>query len=370
MGTKKMKNINVTKSFLPPIREYKKYIEMIWSSGQMTNQGQLLENLERKLKNYLEVTNLHFVTNGTIAIQISLDSLNIKEGEIITTPFSYVATTSAILWERCTPIYVDIDPNTLCIDASKIENAITKNTKAILAVHVFGIPCDVKKIEKIARKYDLKVIYDGAHAFGVKYKNKSLLSYGDISTCSFHATKLFHTIEGGCIITKDEKTNKKIELTKRFGHDGDNHYCLGINAKVSEFQAAMGLCNLKYTNKIIKSRKKIFNLYNKLLLDITKKIVISNKIKYNYSYYPIILKSESELLGLIKKLNKNNIYPRRYFYPSLNTLPYLNNRKSCAISEDISSRVLCLPIHDKLRNDDVKLICKIIKNYLNSNKPC
>lgn len=226
-------NVYVTKTFLPPIKEYKKYLDKIWSSNQLTNQGPLLQELEIKLKRYVGVNNLHLVSNGTMALQIALNALDINEGEIITTPFSYVATVSAILWEKCTPVFVDIETDTFCIDADKIEKAISKKTKAILAVHVFGYPCNVKKIEAIAKKHRLKVIYDGAHAFGAKYEGKSLLSYGDISICSFHSTKLFHTIEGGCVIAKDKKVSDKVELTKRFGHDNNDHKCLGINAKAS-----------------------------------------------------------------------------------------------------------------------------------------
>ena len=262
---KEIKNIYVAKSFLPPIEDYQKYLRKIWETGQLTNQGPFLKEFEKKIKNYLNVKNFHFLSNGTIALQIALDSLGIQEGEIITTPFSYVATTSAILWQRCTPVFVDIEPNNFCIDPNKIEAAITKKTKAILAVHVFGYACDVEKIEKIAKKHNLKVIYDGAHAFGVKYKGKSLLDFGDISTCSFHATKLFHTIEGGACIIKNLKISNKLELARRFGHDGDIHKQLGINAKNSEFHTAMGLCNLKHIGKIIKERKKISSLYDKSL---------------------------------------------------------------------------------------------------------
>ncbi|KKR22185.1 MAG: DegT/DnrJ/EryC1/StrS aminotransferase [Candidatus Moranbacteria bacterium GW2011_GWA2_39_41] len=359
-----MKDIYVTKSFLPPLRKYQKYLDNIWEGGQMTNQGPLLESLEDRLLDYLGVKNINVVANGTIALQLALSALEIDTGEIITTPFSYVATTSAILWERCTPIFVDINPDNFCIDANKIEGAITKNTKAILAVHVFGFPCNIEKIEEIAKKHKLKVIYDAAHAFGVKYKGKSLLSYGDISTCSFHATKLFNTIEGGCIVAKDNGISKKLDLIKRFGHNDDNHVYLGINAKLSEFQAAMGLCNLDYIDKIIESRKKIANTYDQLLVDIIKKIKIPNEVEYNYAYYPIVLKDEYETLGLIKKLKEKGIYPRRYFHPSLNTLPYLNHHQSCPISEDISSRILCLPMFYGLGIEDSRKICKVINKYL------
>lgn len=358
------KIITVTKSFLPPIKEYNNYLKKIWSNGHLTNQGPLLKELEKKLENYLQVSNFHFLSNGTMALQLALDSLDIKEGEVITTPFSYVATLSSILWQRCTPIFVDIESENFCIDVNKIERAITPKTKAILAVHVFGYACNIEKISKIANKQKLKVIYDGAHAFGVKYKGKSLLNQGDISTCSFHATKLFHTIEGGTCIVKDKKISDKLELMKRFGHEGDKYLQLGINAKNSEFHAAMGLCNLKYVDKIIKERKKISNLYDLLLEGKISRPSLQKDLEYNYSYYPVIFENEKQLLAVLKALKKENIYPRRYFHPSLNTLPYLKKKQSCPISEDISKRIACLPLFVGLKNENIKKITNIIKNNI------
>jgi dTDP-4-amino-4,6-dideoxygalactose transaminase len=356
----------VTRSFLPPKEEYQKYLDKIWDSNQLTNHGQFVQKLENKLKKQLVVDNLQLVTNGTVALQLALNSLNITSGEIITTPFSYVASVSAILWERCTPIFVDIEANTFCIDADKIEEAITKKTKAILAVHVFGYPCDVEKIEKIAKKHRLKVIYDGAHVFGAKYKGKSLLSYGDVSTCSFHATKLFHTIEGGCVIAKDKKVNEKIDLTKRFGHNFDKHLCLGLNAKTSEFNAAMGLCNLKYFKNILMNRKKIIDSYDKLLQGIVQRPLEPKELEYNHSYYPVVFRDETMALRVMKALEFDNIFPRRYFFPSLNTLPYLKKNQRCPISEDISKRILCLPIYVGLEDKNIKKICEIIKRNVSN----
>lgn len=353
--------INVTKTFLPPREEYEKYLDKIWESGWLTNQGPMVLEFEEKTRKYLNVPNFHFVSNGTIALQVALSALDITEGEIITTPFSYVATTSAILWERCKPVYVDIKENTLCIDADKIEAAITKDTKAILAVHVFGFPCDVEKIEAIAKKHNIKVIYDAAHAFGVTYKGKSLLSYGDISTCSFHATKLLHTIEGGCVIAKDKTISDKLELRKRFGHTGDEHFMLGVNAKASEFHAAMGLCNLKYVGQLLKERRAIHEQYMDLLdhKNITVP-VIRNKDEHNYAYFPVLLKNHSKLQNVIKTLNEENIFPRRYFYPSLNDLPYVNEAEKCPISENVADRILCLPFYVGLSSDNVQTITKLI----------
>ena len=354
-----MQKINVTKTFLPPLEDYEKYLRKIWSNAYLTNQGPLLEEFEKKTKKYLGVDNFHFVSNGTIALQIALHSLGITEGEIITTPFTYVATTSAILWERCDPVFVDIEPETFCIDPSKIEAAITPRTRAIIAVHVFGQPCDVDAINEIAQKHNLKVIYDAAHAFGVRYKNKSLLDYGDVSTCSFHATKVFHTIEGGCVIAHGLKEHNTLELVKRFGHEGDTHKQLGINAKSSEFQAAMGLCNLRYVDENIRKRQSAYELYNKLIdSENIKTPSVSKDVQYNYSYYPVLFKTEKLLLQTLKKMNDKNIYPRRYFYPSLNDLPYIRSSQSCPVSEDIARRILCLPLFVDMQD---KIIHKIVK---------
>ena len=353
--------INVTKSFLPPINEYFDYVQKVWDSGILTNQGPLLRELEDRLKGYLSVKNIQYVSNGTVALNLAINSLDIKDGEIITTPFSFVATTTSILWERCIPVFVDIDKNTLCIDVKKIEEAITDKTKAILAVHVFGYPCDVDAIELIAKKHNVKVIYDAAHAFGSVYKNKSLLDFGDVSTCSFHATKLFHTVEGGACVVRDEDVNKKLDLIKRFGFDKEDYQYVGINAKNSEIHAAMGLSNIKYIDHIIKDRKRVCKLYDKLLGDCIGRPMIPNNFQYNYAYYPAIFNSENELLGVLIALNKQDIFPRRYFYPSLNKLPYLDKKFDCPISEDISKRIVCLPLYVGLEEKDITKICDIIK---------
>ena len=354
----------VTKSFLPPLGEYEFYIKKIFENGQLTNQGPLLKELEEKLKTFLGVENFHYVTNGTIAIQLALKALGIEEGEIITTPFSYVATTSSILWERCTPVFVDIEPDNFTIDANKIEAAITPKTKAIIAVHVFGYACNIEKIENIAKKHNIKVIYDAAHAFGSLYKGKSLLSFGDISTCSFHATKLFHTIEGGACIVKDKAVSDKLELIKRFGHQGDEHFCLGINAKQSEMNAAMGLANFPYLKEILSNRKKICDLYDSQLQGLIGRPKKQEDIVYNNAYYPVLFKDEKKLLAVFAALNEKQIYPRRYFYPSLNKLPYLKGAASCPISEDITKRIACLPLFNDMKDEQVKKVCDILKGSL------
>lgn len=359
-----MKKILVTKSFLPIIEDYELYLKEIWKEGTLTNQGLLLQNFEAKMKSFLNVHNFQFVTNGTIALQLALNALEINCGEVITTPFSFIATVTSILWERCSPIFCDIESETFTIDTAKIEALITPRTKAIMPVHVFGYACNVEKIQQIADKYNLKVIYDGAHAFASNYKNRSLLSYGDITTCSFHATKLFHTVEGGACIAKDEGVFDRIRFIKRFGEINGNYECIGINAKQSEFHAAMGLANIPYINKIISERKRISDLYDLLLQNIIKRPGKQEFLDYNYAYYPVLFNSEKELLNVFSALNKQGIYPRRYFYPSLNTLPYLNNKINCPISEDISSRIACLPLYVGLDDSDVERICSIIRGNI------
>ncbi|MAW84785.1 MAG: aminotransferase DegT [Crocinitomicaceae bacterium] len=342
-----MKPINVTKSFLPPVEEYQKQLKKIWKSGQITNRGELVKELEEKIQLFLGSKAIPLaVCNGTVALQVAIKSLALN-GEIITTPFSYVATTSSIVWEGCKPVFVDINPDYLTIDETKIEAAITKKTSAIIATHVYGNPCNVEEIEKIAKKFNLKVIYDAAHCFGVKYNNKSIFDYGDISTCSFHATKLFHTGEGGAIFCNNEELKASIFLKHNFGHISKTSFNgVGINAKLSELNAAMGLAILPYFNEILTKRKEVFDYYIKRLTKV-RTLKLRDKTKFNYSYFPILLSSEEKLLLTQENLEKHKIFPRRYFYPSLNTLPYIEKNKM-KISEDISKRILCLPVYYNL----------------------
>ena len=356
--------INVTKTFFPPIEEYQQQLERIWKNQWLTNRGELLLELEEKVKKYLSVSNVIIMTNGTIPIQIALKILG-KEGEIITTPFSYVATTSSIIWEHCKPIFVDIHPEYLTIDETKIEAAITPKTTAILATHVFGNPCHVEAIEAIAKKHNLKVIYDAAHCFGVTYKGKSIFDFGDLSTCSFHATKLFHTGEGGALFCNDADLNHQMYFSHNFGHNGPlDFHGLGINGKTSELQAAMGLSVLPYMDEIIKSRKEAVDFYNaNLNFEKLQTIKIRENTTWNYSYYPILLESETQLLKAQKALNEAEIFPRRYFYPSLNTIDYVKG-ESMPISEDVASRVLCLPLYAGLKPSELEQIVTIINNNL------
>jgi degT/dnrJ/eryC1/strS family aminotransferase len=359
--------IPITKPFLPPKEEYLKYIDGIWNRQWLTNMGPLASQLEMELKDFLDVQHLLFVTNGTVAIQMAIKALDIT-GEIITTPFSFVATTSSIVWEGCTPVFVDICPESLCIDADKIEDAITEKTQAILATHVYGNPCDVVKIEQIAKKHNLKVIYDAAHAFGVKVNGKSVFEYGDISTCSLHSTKLYHSVEGGLIIAQNPDLLKKLASIRNFGISGfDSFSELGINGKNSEFHAAMGLVNLKHTEAIHNQRKKLSECYDKNLKNLkARKVAWHKDATQNYAYYPVVLESEELLLKIKAELDLNEIFTRRYFYPSLaSSLPYLP-KVEFPITEDISKRVLCLPLYFDLTEEEVDYICRLILRVQNN----
>lgn len=359
--------IPITLPFLPPKEDYDILLHGIWKRQWLTNMGPLASDLEIKLKEHLGVKHLLFVTNGTIALQIAIKALGLK-GEIITTPFTYIATTSSIVWEGCKPVYVDIDKNSLNIDPSKIEDAITEKTSAILATHVYGNPCDVDTIEKIAKKHNLKVIYDAAHAFGVNVNGKSIFEYGDISTCSLHATKLFHSGEGGLVITKNPKLLKEMSHIRNFGHDGpEKFYNLGINGKNSEFHAAMGLANLNYIDKIHIQRKILSERYDEKLKNLNgKKTLWHKKSKPNYAYYPIVFETEHLMLACFEELKLNEIFARRYFYPSLaNNLPYLKS-KNLEYTDDISKRVLCLPLYYDLTLAEVDLICRLILRTQNN----
>jgi dTDP-4-amino-4,6-dideoxygalactose transaminase len=357
--------IPVTKPFSPPIEEYTKLLEGIWERNWFTNNGPLLNELELKLKTYLDLPHLLFLNNGTIALQIAIKALELR-GDIITTPFSYVATTSSIVWEGCNPVFVDIDPRTLNIDPTKIEAAITPNTTAILATHVYGNPCDIDAIKEIADKYELKVIYDAAHCFGTLYKGKSVFAYGDISTTSFHATKLFHTIEGGAVFTMNPDLLKKMAYLRNFGHDGPENFAeVGINGKNSEFHAAMGLCNFTKVDAILAARKSIYQYYEKQLRTLKVSFISYDENAFNFAYFPIVFETEEALLKAMDLLNANWIYPRRYFYPTLNLLKFVKPQ-STPIAEKIAKCVLCLPLYFTITEQEVDLIVRLLLRAQNN----
>lgn len=360
------KAIPVTKSFLPPMQEYFDMIAPCWDNFCLTNNGPIVQKFETQLRDFLAAKHVFSTNNGTTALQLAIQALNLKN-EIITTPFSYVATTSSILWEHCKPVFVDISPDDFCIDVKKIEEKITPNTEAILAVHVYGNPCDVVAIQEIADRHNLKVIYDAAHAFGVRMNGKSITEFGDISTLSFHATKLLHSVEGGAIVTADNEAAKKITLQRAFGHTQDDHHILGINGKMNEFQAAMGLCNLPYIDSIRLKRKTVCDLYDDELKSISQIQTLKFRAgaEKNYSYYPIVLENEKQCLMLQSKLKDYGVHARRYFYPSLNTLPYVEY-EACPVSEDISVRILCLPLFSELGKKDASYIVEKIREGLKS----
>ncbi|MGB4845493.1 MAG: DegT/DnrJ/EryC1/StrS family aminotransferase [Ferruginibacter sp.] len=358
--------IPVTKPFLPPVEMYNEYIAGIWQRQWLTNHGPLVTELELKLKELLGVNHLLFLSNGTIALQIAIKALDLK-GEIITTPYSYIATTSTIVWEGCKPVFVDVDENSFNINPSLIEEAITDKTSAILATHVYGNPCDVFAIEAIAKKHKLKVIYDAAHAFGVTVNGKSIFEYGDISTTSFHATKLFHTGEGGAVFTKDAELLRKMSLLRNFGHTSPVSFeGIGINGKNSEFHAAVGLCNLNFIDKILAKRKEQCIYYNERLqaLNAVQQAIYKNT-EFNYSYYPVILQNEEILLKTIDSLQEHQVFPRRYFYPALSDVAYTGNQ-SCPVAESIARRALCLPLYYSLSKEEQDMVCSVILKVENN----
>jgi dTDP-4-amino-4,6-dideoxygalactose transaminase len=354
--------IPVTKPFSPPIEEYKRHIDGIWERNWFTNNGPLVLELEKKLRQHLDLQQLLFLGNGTIAIQIAIKALELK-GEIITTPFSYVATTSSIVWENCVPVFADIDEETLNISPASIEACITEKTTAILATHVYGNPCDIDAIDALAKKHGLKVIYDAAHCFGTLYKGRSVFGFGDVSTTSFHATKLFHTIEGGAVFSTDEAVHARMSYMRNFGHNGPVTFAgLGINGKNSEFHAAMGLVNLNYIAEILEKRQLVHQWYDRLLQgkDVRKPAVTAQST-FNYSYYPLVFPSEEILLQVIDKMQQQNIFPRRYFYPTLSSLHYVTNPYKTPIADAVSKRVICLPLFHTITEEEVMQVSQAIQ---------
>lgn len=354
--------IPVTRPFLPPREEYEAVLAGIWERNWLTNNGPLVQQLEADLKQFLELEHLLYVSNGTIALQLAIKALQLK-GEVITTPFSYVATTSSIVWENCTPVFVDIEPERLTLDPAKIEAAITPRTTGILATHVYGLPCFVDEIEAIAKRHQLKVIYDAAHAFGTRYKNRSLYDYGDISTASFHATKLFHTTEGGAVISRDEALIAALNHHRNFGHAGPEKFAnVGINGKNSEFHAAMGLVNLRYVDAIMETRKHQGEMYRQLLIDSPVKLLaIPDQTEYNYAYMPVIFPTEQELLKAVDRMHAAGIFPRRYFYPALHRLHYVQS-VALEVAEAVAPRVLCLPVYWEMKEEEIKKVVELIWN--------
>jgi dTDP-4-amino-4,6-dideoxygalactose transaminase len=363
------KNIYVTQPYLPPLEELIPYLEKIWENKVLTNGGPFHQQLEGALCEYLGVEHIALFTNGTIALVTALQALRIT-GEVITTPFSFVATSHSLLWNGIKPVFVDIDPNTLNLDPAKIEAAITPQTTAIMPVHCYGHPCDVDAIQKIADNYNLKVIYDAAHAFGVQCHCGSVLNHGDLSVLSFHATKVFNTFEGGAIICPDLKTKVRIDQLKNFGHVGETTVVApGINGKMSEFNAALGLLQLKYIDQTLIRRKEIDAAYRERLKCVKGIHCLNDAGEEvaNYAYFPILVQSEYSLSRdeLNEKLKDNGIYPRRYFYPLISEYPMYRglpsaHRDNLPVATKASAQILCLPIYPDLEMETIEQITRII----------
>ena len=355
------KVIHVTQPSLAPLDEYVAYLRSIWETGVLTHNGPMVQRLERELKEYLGVEHVACVANGTCALQLAIRALNLS-GEIITTPFTFIATASIISWERCRPVFVDIDADTWNIDAGLIEEAITDKTSAILPVHVFSAPCDVVRIASIATRYGLKVIYDAAHALGVQVRGSSVLRYGDVSAVSLHATKLLNTAEGGVCVTRDRALADRIKRLRFFGYD-DNKDIVddGMNAKMSEVHAALGLANLSRLGQFRSSRRDKYELYRGLLAGVSHvRLQRISPEEYNFSYMPVVFDDEDILLRVLKRLKENGIHPRRYFYPSLNTVRVFQPQSYLPVSESVARTVLCLPLYDRLSSEDIERICQCV----------
>ena len=364
-----MKPITVTQPSMPPLDEFIPYLKEIWANKWLTNNGPFHQQLEGHLCDYLGVKHLSLFNNATIALITSLQALKIK-GEVITTPYSFVATSHSLLWNNIRPVFVDIDPVSMNIDPNKIQSAITSETTAIMPVHCYGNPCDVEKIQEIANKNGLKVIYDAAHAFGVKYKESSLLNYGDLSILSFHATKVFNTLEGGAIICPDLKTKQEIDYLKNFGFaDELTVVAPGINGKMNEMQAAFGLLQLKYIDEDIQKRKLIYDKYKLCLKDISGIRMMQHSIDstQNYSYFPILVEPKYPLKrdALYQKMRDNDIYARRYFYPLISNMPMYQSILSAKHSNLqaanlIAKQIICLPIYPDLSQSDQERVIELI----------
>lgn len=360
-----IKLIQVSEPSLPPLSEYVQYLEQIWKTGTLTHNGPMLREFEEGVCKSLDLPCFIAVSSGTIALQMAIKALDLN-GEIITTPFSWMATLNAIKWEKCVPVFCDIDPETLNIDTQKIERLITDKTVAIMPVHVFGNPCDVVEIEKIAVKNNIRVIYDAAHAVGSQLNGRSILSWGDISTTSLHATKLLTCGEGGGCITNEQNLRATLLQIRFFGFDENKIFVRdGFNGKMTELQAALGLCNLRYFENILKDRKMKYQTYVDALCH-SRKLQFQklNGNGCNYSYFPVIFEDEYYLLKTMEKLEENNILSRRYFYPALSNFEDNWDISQIQIALDVSSRILCLPLHSNLSQQECNQISEIILNVV------
>ncbi len=355
--------IDITQAALPDREHFNEYLERIYRSRRVTNFGPLVEELEKRLATYLGVDHVVLVANGTLALQIAYRLLNIR-GSAVTTPFSFVATAGSLAWEGIEPIFSDIEEGTFNLDPTKIEKKLRSNSKALIPVHVFGNPCNVQAIQTIAQKHGLKVIYDASHAFGVKSKEGSLLNFGDVSTLSFHATKIFHTVEGGALIFKDSTLQDRAREMINFGFGANGvSQSLGINAKLSELHAAVGLCLLEDMEKTLQARRAVFDFYREALEKRVKFQSLNKEYTHNFSYCPVLFENERVTVRIWDALRKADIDSRRYFYPALHQLPYFRAPASLPVAENIAGRVLCLPLYPSLVGESLDRITKLILKH-------
>lgn len=362
------KVVYVTNPALAPISELIPYLDQIWETGIMTHNGPLLQRLEKEIAQVHGVSDSVCVGNGTLGLDLMVETLG-GNGEIITTPFSFPATSTAIKWRGCQPVFVDIDSATWNIDPNEVEKAITPKTTAILAVHVFSCPCQVKQLEEIAKRHKIKLLYDGAHAFGVKSSGRSIVEWGDAVMISYHATKFFNTVEGGGVFSSDQNILAKIRQLRFFGYDSQKELTdVGTNAKMTEVSAAVGLANLKYIDIILSKRRFLYEQYLKCLADCPDLTFQQfNPDEYNYSYFPVLFKDEEQLLRVNEALNAEQIYPRRYFWPLLSDMPAFNDAKIVGdlnVAQNVSSRILCLPLYPDLKESELERIVTVIQPVL------
>jgi dTDP-4-amino-4,6-dideoxygalactose transaminase len=354
--------VHVTQPSLAPLPEFVQYLQQIWDSGVMTHNGPLMQRLERELAAYLRVPDVVAVANGTCALQLAIRALDLG-GEIITSPFTFVATGSIITWERCRPVFVDIDPATWNIDPKKIEAAITPRTSAIMPVHVFGVPCDIAAVQAIAARRGLRVIYDAAHAMAVDVGGRSALDYGDVSAVSFHATKLLNTGEGGACLSRDPDLMARLRRMRFFGFDEAKEIAdLGMNAKMTEVAAALGLANLQHLEPVKRNRRRKYERYRGQLEDLPfLQFQRYHPEETNYSYMPVLFDTEDRMQAALSVLARAGVHPRRYFHPSLNTVPVFQPQPRLPVAESVSSRIACLPLYDTLPDDDIDRIAGMLR---------
>lgn len=356
--------IQITEPFLPPLDEYVQRLQEVWDRNWLTNDGPLVRELEDRLRDYLDVEHVLLVANGTLALQIAFRAVGL-EGEVITTPFSHIATTASLVWEGCQPRFVDVDPHSWNLDAEQIDAAVTSRTRGIVATHVYGNPCDVDGIAAAARDHGLRVVYDGAHCFGTRWRGRSILEQGDATAISFHATKLFHTVEGGAVVTRSADLHRRMAYMRNFGHDGPAKFNgVGINAKATEVHAAMGLCNLAYVDGILAKRRSDTGLYDAGLRGLAlARPRVHADAEPNGAYYPVLFPSEEVLLAAVDALEARGLVPRRYFYPALSELDYVEHA-DVPVAKDVSGRVLCLPLSFQIREDEIGTVCGVLREVV------